>query len=295
MNRDESKLYLQFFFYVDFYFGGYVAEDFYRDRILAEGLDGFLELELALVDFEILRGEGIGDVAGGHRAEELVVLAGLTGEVQRDAIDDGGLLLRGIELGGGFLGQGVADALEGFHVSAGGFDGHLAGEQKIAGVAGLYGDYVAAVAEFFDVFLKDDLHGHSLCSCFLILGAAGSKPARHGRRPLRVLCSVAVLRFKIASCLLLKSGSFASRTPKLTDLKIGHYTVADAATFLALRLPVALLLALGLLVLPAVLGRRVVLLLARGNLARLLVLLGAGRGCLRRCRRRALARCCGRA
>jgi len=107
--------------------------------------------------------------------------------------------------------------------------------------------------------------------------------------------SIAVLRFEIASCLLLKSGSFASRTPKLTDLKIGHYTVADAATFLALRLPVALLLALGLLVLPAVLGRRVVLLLARGNLARLLVLLGAGRGCLRRCRRRALARCCGRA
>src|SRR5882757_9785439 len=95
------------------------------------------------------------------------------------------------------------------------------------------------------------------------------------------------------SCLLLKSGSFASRTPKLTDLKIGHYTVADAATFLALRLVVVL--ALGLLVLPAVLGRRVVLLLARGNLARLLVLLGAGRGCLRRCRRRALARCCGRA
>ena len=107
--------------------------------------------------------------------------------------------------------------------------------------------------------------------------------------------SIVVLRFEIGSCLLLKGGSFASRTPKLTDLKIGHYTVADAATFLALRWPVVLLLALGLLVPPSVLGRRVVLLLVRGNLARLLVLLGAGRGCLRRCRRRALARCCGRA
>src|SRR5882762_7604617 len=96
MNRDESKLYLRFFFYVDFYFGGYVAEDFYRYGIFAEGLHGFLELELALVDLEILRGEGIGDVAGGHRAEELVVLAGLAGEVQRDAVDDGGLLLRGV-------------------------------------------------------------------------------------------------------------------------------------------------------------------------------------------------------
>jgi hypothetical protein len=83
--------------------------------------------------------------------------------------------------------------------------------------------------------------------------------------------------------------------PKLTDLKIGHYTVAEASTFSALRLPVVVL-ALGLLVPLAVLGRRVVVLrLVRGCRGRLLVLLGAGRGCLRRCRRRALARCCGRA
>src|SRR6266478_105084 len=87
---------LRFFFYVDFYFGGYVAEDFYRYGIFAESFDGFLELELALVDFEILRGEGVGDVAGGYGAEELVVLAGLAGAVQRDAVDDGGLLLRGV-------------------------------------------------------------------------------------------------------------------------------------------------------------------------------------------------------
>jgi hypothetical protein len=87
-----------------------------------------------------------------------------------------------------------------------------------------------------------------------------------------------VLRFEIASCLLLKSAGLKT-----------------AATFSALRLPVVVLLALGRPVPLAVLGRRVVLLLARGNLARLLVLLGAGRGCLRRCRRRALARCCGRA
>src|SRR5712671_1211591 len=87
---------LRFFFYVDFYFGGYVAEDFYRDGIFAQGFDGFFELELALVDFEILRGEGVGDVAGGHRAEELVVLAGFAGEVQRDAVDDRSLLLGGV-------------------------------------------------------------------------------------------------------------------------------------------------------------------------------------------------------
>jgi len=108
--------------------------------------------------------------------------------------------------------------------------------------------------------------------------------------------SIVVLRFEIGSCLLLKGGSFASRTPKLTDLKIGHYTVADAATFLALRWPVVLLLALGLLVLPGSRHAVVALLrLGRGCRGRLLVLLGAGRGCLRRCRRRASGRCCGRA
>jgi hypothetical protein len=74
----------------------------------------------------------------------------------------------------------------------------------------------------------------------------------------------------------------------LTDLKIGHYTITPSA----LRLAVAL--ALGLLVLP-VRALAALLRLERGHLARLLVLPGAGRGCLRRCRRRALARCCERA
>jgi hypothetical protein len=72
----------------------------------------------------------------------------------------------------------------------------------------------------------------------------------------------------------------------LTDLKIGHYM--HAATFLALRLPVVL----RALVLPV---RELVALLVRARLVRLRVLPGAGRGCLRRCLRRALAQCCGRA
>ncbi len=64
-----------------------------------------------------------------------------------------------------FLASGGANALEGFHVAAGGFDGELVRQQEIAGVAGLDDDDVAAVAEFFDVFLQNDLHGVSLCSC----------------------------------------------------------------------------------------------------------------------------------
>src|SRR5216684_9243876 len=163
--RRSARRRLRFFFDLGFYFGGYVAEDSHGDGIFAEGFDGFAELDLALVELEALRGEGFGDVGGGNGAEELIVLAGLAGEAHRDAVDERGLLLRGFELGGGFLGERGADALEGFHVAAGGFDGELARQQEIAGVTGLDGDDVAAVAEFFDVFLQNDLHGVSLCSC----------------------------------------------------------------------------------------------------------------------------------
>jgi hypothetical protein len=63
-----------------------------------------------------------------------------------------------------------------------------------------------------------------------------------------------------------------------------------AVTFLALR-PV--LMALRRLVVLVTL--RVARLLALQLDARLLGALGVGRGCLRRCRRKASARCCGRA
>ena len=58
-----------------------------------------------------------------------------------------------------------ADALKRFHVADGGFDGQLLRQQEIACVAGLDGDDVSAVAELFDVFLKNYfLHCVSLCS-----------------------------------------------------------------------------------------------------------------------------------
>jgi len=47
---------LRFFFDVGFYFGGYIAKDFYGYGIFADGFDGFLELDLALIDLEALRG-----------------------------------------------------------------------------------------------------------------------------------------------------------------------------------------------------------------------------------------------
>src|SRR5580704_1432577 len=156
---------LDFFFYVDFDFGGYVAEDFDGDREFADGLDGFGELHLALVHFEALRLKGLGDIAGGDGTEHLVVLAGLAVELDGDTAEQLGLLFGSIEFGGGFLGQRAANALERLHVARRGFDADFVGQQEIAGVAGLDGDNVAAVAEFFYVFLKNDLHD-SLLNCF---------------------------------------------------------------------------------------------------------------------------------
>src|SRR3977135_4069155 len=87
---------LRFFFDLGFYFGGYFAENFYGDGIFAEGADGLLELDLALIDLEALGGEGFGDVGGGDGAEELIVLASFAREAEADAIDERGLLLRGV-------------------------------------------------------------------------------------------------------------------------------------------------------------------------------------------------------
>src|ERR1700720_2532639 len=85
---------LRFFVDLGFYFGGYVAENFYGDGIFAEGADWFLELDLALIDLEALRRERFGDVGSGYGTEELIVLAGLAREADSDAVDERGLLLR---------------------------------------------------------------------------------------------------------------------------------------------------------------------------------------------------------
>jgi len=138
------------------------------------------------------------------------------------------------------------------------------------------------VAELVDVFLKDDLHFVSLCSCHSIYFAALTE----GCAALEAPAARARTTLKPASCLLLKGGSCASRTPKLlADLKIGRYI--RAAMFLALRLALAPRVAL------VVLAREVVALRLVG--ACLPGLPGAGRGCPRHCRRRALGQCCGRA
>src|ERR1700722_6482915 len=139
----------------DFEFGGDVTEDFYLDGKFAKGFDRVVELDLALVDLEALGFERVGDVAVGNRAEELSVFGGLARELKLDAVERSGLLLRRGMLGGRLLRQRTADALERFHIAGGGFDSQLLRQQKIARVAGLHVHDVAAVAELFNVFLKN--------------------------------------------------------------------------------------------------------------------------------------------
>src|ERR1700739_3220835 len=91
---------LGFFFDVDLDFGGDVAENLDGYREFAEGLDGVGKLDLALVNAEPLGLETLRDIAGGDGAEHLVVLAGLAGELERNAVEQFGLLLCGVQFRG---------------------------------------------------------------------------------------------------------------------------------------------------------------------------------------------------
>jgi hypothetical protein len=149
----ETRLF--FFGDGDFDFGGDVAEDFDFYGEIAEGLQRVVELDLALIDLVALSFEGFGDVAVGDGAEELVVFAGLARELELDAVERGGLFLGCVLLGGGFLRQRAADPFERLHVAGSGFDRQLVRQQKIARVAGLHVNDVAAMAELFDIFLEN--------------------------------------------------------------------------------------------------------------------------------------------
>src|SRR5579885_652272 len=154
---------MQLFFFadVDADLGGDVPEHLDGGGIVAEGLDGVAQLHLALIHVETLSGESFGDVRGSDGAEELVVFAGFAREAERNEVQEFGLFVSGIELRGGFLREGTADPLESLHVAGGGFNGELSRQQKVAGVARLDGDHVAAMTQLFDIFLQNDLHGSS--------------------------------------------------------------------------------------------------------------------------------------
>src|SRR5579864_6361857 len=79
--KDERlKPVLRFFFDGHFEFGGDSVNELHGDWPFADDLDRLVELDAALVDLEALRLQGIGQIGGGHGAEQLVVFAGLAGE-----------------------------------------------------------------------------------------------------------------------------------------------------------------------------------------------------------------------
>src|SRR6266481_9807986 len=155
---------LPFFFDAHFDFCGHVAEYLYRHGKLTDSLQGFTKLGLALVNLEALCCEPFRDISGSDRAEHLIVLARLSLELQRNAIQQLGLFLGRFHLRRRFLRQRSPNALDDFQVSSGCLDSEFFRQQKIAGIAGLHRDNVTAVAQLFDVFLKNNLHECSLGS-----------------------------------------------------------------------------------------------------------------------------------
>ena len=137
---------------------GHFAVQLDRHVELAERLERLVELDLAAVDGEALGLERLGHVTGGDRAEEVVVLAHLAGELERDAGDLAGQDLRlAFLLGGAAHGRSL-HLLDHVLVALGGLDGQTAGQQEIASVAVCDLHHVAAMAQFLDVFFQDDFH-----------------------------------------------------------------------------------------------------------------------------------------
>ena len=100
----------------------------------------------------------VGDVLGRHRAEQLIVLAGLLRDGDADAGQQLGQIL-GLALQLGFLAQvRLALLLDDLLVGFGGRHGQPLGQQEIAGVAGGDLHHLAAAAQLFDVFSENDFH-----------------------------------------------------------------------------------------------------------------------------------------
>src|SRR5580704_397224 len=163
-----SKDFLRFFFdcYLDL--RGDVAEHLDGHGSFTNRLERLAQLHLALIDLEALRRQRVRNIRRRHGSEHLIVLAGLARELDGNAIEQLGLLLRGLQLRGGFLGQRGANALDGFQVARRGLNGQLLRQKEIARVAGLHGDHVPAMPQLLDVFLKNDLHVFSLSSYSLM-------------------------------------------------------------------------------------------------------------------------------
>ena len=115
--------------------------------VVSDRLDRMLELDPPPVDLVPLGREGIGNILGGNRAEQLALLAGLALERQRGRAENSGEALGLHALG---LVAGAARASLGrdpLLVALGGLEGEALGQEIIPRVARLDPDQLAGLAE----------------------------------------------------------------------------------------------------------------------------------------------------
>jgi len=111
-------------------------------------------------DLEALRREGFGDVAGGLRSRTSGSFSPvLRANFYRHAVQQLGLLVRGIHFGGGFfLASEVRIRSRACMLPEVASIPILRGSRKLARVARLDGDHISAVPEIIDIFLQNNLH-----------------------------------------------------------------------------------------------------------------------------------------
>src|SRR3569623_33876 len=135
-----------------------------RHFVLAERLDGLIELHPAVIDLDVRALELLLDVTRRDRAEQLLVLAGLPLELERHAADAS----REVVGDRALLGNALLDerllVIEAVLVTDGRRDGEAAGHEVVAPEAGTDRDELAGLAEVGDVLGEDDLHRHDLVS-----------------------------------------------------------------------------------------------------------------------------------
>src|ERR1019366_5315379 len=130
----------------------------HRHLVLAQLPDGVVQLNLAPVDVVVLRGQSFSDILARHRAEQLIVLAGLLHDPDGRPGHDLGQIF-GLTLNLDFLAEvRLTFLLHDLLVGFGGRHGHALGQQEIAGVPRCDLDYLPPDAQLFDVFSENDFH-----------------------------------------------------------------------------------------------------------------------------------------
>ena len=127
------------------------------DLILTQGLDGLLEVNLALVerDFQLSL-ERVSDRPGGHTAEHLTIITGLHGDGEGHLAEALAQLRHGAEFLGFAVCTTLAQGLDPALVAQGNRHSQSLGDQIVACVAGGDLDQIGLAAQTDHVMNKED-------------------------------------------------------------------------------------------------------------------------------------------